>query len=161
MTGQMNIRVLRHEEAETVARLRASAFFAGSERTVEQDAAELTLLIGDGYEIALVAELGGEAVGTVLLVRRELDLACDYSPWLAGLLVAPEHRGRGIGSRLVAEVEEHARSIGCEQLYLYTHGAEAFYSALGWTVAERFLQHGEQAVLMLRDLRSHMVFCED
>ncbi|MFI0844819.1 GNAT family N-acetyltransferase [Mesorhizobium sp. IMUNJ 23232] len=148
------IRPMERSDIAAAATLRHAIFFDGSERTVAEDAAGLEKLLGgDGFEAALVAEVDRKLVGNCLLVREELDLDYDQRPWLAGLLVAPQYRKRGIGSRLVAAIEGHARSVGCEALYLYTHGAEAFYTTLGWTVAERFLQHGDPAVVMSKDLR--------
>jgi predicted N-acetyltransferase YhbS len=147
------IRPMRPSEARSVACLRVEAFFEGSERTVDDDAEELLKLGEDGFQISLVAELNGELAGTVLLVRQELDLSSANSPWLAGLVVRPQFRRRGLGSNLVRALETHAGNVGCDRIYLYTLGSEAFYAALRWKVAERFLQHGHPAVLMVRDLR--------
>ena len=39
--------------------------------------------------------------------------------------VHPEHRRKGIGSALIAAVEEHARSVGARRVYAWTRGDDA------------------------------------
>jgi len=145
---------MTERDVEAVARLRVAAFFEGSTRTPDEDAAGLRLLLaGDGFETALVARIGDLSVGTCLLVRHELEPAHDLTPWLAGLVVDRDHRNQGIGRALVAAIEAHAASIGVERLYLYTWEARDFYSGLGWMVVEPFEQDGHPMLLMARELR--------
>lgn len=149
----MRILPLIPSHIDAVAAMRVDAFFAGSSRTQEVDAAGLAHLIaGDGFEAAFVCEIDEQAVGSCLFVRRELDPAHDLTPWLAGLVVAPAFRRRGIGGQLVKAVEDHARSVGCSALHLYTDEAETFYAGLGWKAAVRFTVDGEPSVLMTRAL---------
>jgi GNAT superfamily N-acetyltransferase len=61
----------------------------------------------------------------------------ELSPWLSGVFVAPEHRGRDIGAGLVERVVQEARALGIARLYLYTPGSGALYLRLGWSVMER------------------------
>ena len=144
---------MRADQVGAVARLRHAAFFVGSSRTVEDDAAGLRHLMRDrAFEAALVAEQDGEAVGSCLFVREEIDPAHDVGPWLAGLVVDEAHRGRGIARSLVAAIEAHAAGLGCSKLYLYADDAEPLYAALGWDVVERFTQDGQEQVLMVREL---------
>jgi predicted N-acetyltransferase YhbS len=145
------IRPMKERDVDFLARLRSDAFFEGSDRAVEEDAEGLRLLDGR-FEIALVAELGGVVVGSGLFIRQELEPAHDLTPWLAGLVVAPERRGRGIGRSLVRAVEAHALSAGAAELYLYTWEAKDFYAALGWQAIETFRQNGQPMMLMSRQL---------
>ena len=148
------IEPMTERDVEAMARLRVAAFFEGSTRTQDEDAAGLrTLLAGDGFETALVARIGDVSVGTCLLVRHELEPAHDLTPWLAGLVVDRDHRKRGIGSALVAAIEAHAASIGVVKLYLYTWEARDFYARLGWVVVEPLDQDGHPMLLMARELR--------
>lgn len=149
----LTIEPMKADQVDAVARLRHAAFFAGTTRTVENDARDLRILLRDDtFEIALVAEAGGVVAGTCLFVRNEIEPAHDLSPWLAGLVVAEPYRGRGIARRLVAAIEAHASRLGCNTLYLYTDDAEPLYAALGWEVVERFTQDGHEQVLMARGL---------
>ena len=49
---------------------------------------------------ALVAVLDTEVVGLACLVETDIESHTHLTPWLASVLVAPRHRGRGIGSAL-------------------------------------------------------------
>ena len=141
------------DELAAVAKLRYDAFFEGSDRSVEQDRSEIeTFVRNQGYEVALVAESDGRLAGTCLFVRNEIDAQHDVSPWLAGLVVAPEFRGRGVGSKLVEAIEAHARSVACPVIHLYTPNAEGLYAALGWSVVERFRDCGAPMALMSKNL---------
>ena len=61
---------------------------------------------------------------------------------LQQLWVAPEHRGLGIGARLVGAFERRARSRGCRSFYLETFSFQApsLYRRLGYEV--RLELHG-------------------
>jgi predicted N-acetyltransferase YhbS len=147
------IRPAQERDIEVLARLRCDAFFEGTDRTPEEDAAGLRPLLLDGrFEIALVAELDGVIAGSGLFVRHELEPAHDVTPWLAGLVVAPGHRGRGIGRRLVRGVEEHALSLKVPELHLYSWDARTFYLKLNWQAVETFQQDGEPMMLMRKRL---------
>jgi N-acetylglutamate synthase-like GNAT family acetyltransferase len=67
----------------------------------------------DKYENNLVAERDGKAVG-----RAVIDT--PYPPYaeLAGLLVHPEYRGRGVGTELVEGCVSLARRCDCDIMYL-------------------------------------------
>jgi DNA-binding MarR family transcriptional regulator len=63
-----------------------------------------------------MAELDGETVGSVLLVKESARVAR-----LRMLLVDPKARGRGIGARLVEECVRFARQAGYRKITLWTH----------------------------------------
>lgn len=87
--------------------------------------------------LALVAVANETVVGIVSLKVSDMDTRPGLMPWLAGLYVVPTHRGLGIGTRLVRAVLAKARELQVETLYLYTPGAESFYTTLGWRLLER------------------------
>lgn len=148
---QPTVEPMRERDVEAVAQLRLAAFFDGTARTLEDDIAGLRkLLAGDGFETSLVARIGDVPVGTCLLVRRELELAHELTPWLAGLAVAPKHQHQGIGTALVRATEARAASAGVVEFYLYTSQARDFYAALGWMTVETFEQDCAPMLLMSR-----------
>ena len=153
VTVTVTIRPMLPSEAHAVASLRIETFFQGSGRTAEEDAAALLTLPDDSFQASIVALENDQLAGTALLVRKELDLESDRGPWLAGLAVSRPFRGRGIGARLVKAVEQHAASVGSDRIFLYTLGSEGFYAAIGWTIEERFVWHGQPAVIMTKALR--------
>jgi len=78
-----------------------------------------------------VRDASGSVIGGA--VGRTWGTACE----LQQLWVAPEARGRGIGSDLVHRFELHARTRGCTLFYLDTWSfqAPAFYEKLGYRSA--------------------------
>jgi GNAT superfamily N-acetyltransferase len=155
MNQEIHIRRLEADEPafEIIARWRYDAFFAQDGITFEDSRDALRAWMdGLGYETALLAEVDGRPAGSCLFVREEIDPKHDLTPWLAALYVAPEFRQRGVASALVRATEQHARSVGCRELFLYTVTAEALYAKLGWTARDRFESDSEQFVLMARAL---------
>jgi DNA-binding MarR family transcriptional regulator/GNAT superfamily N-acetyltransferase len=63
-----------------------------------------------------IAELDGETVGSVMLVKESARAAR-----LRMLLVDPKARGLGIGARLVEECVRFARQAGYRKITLWTH----------------------------------------
>ena len=155
MKKGLHIRRLDADEPafDIAARWRYDAFFAQDGITFEESRDALRAWLGGlGYETALLAEVDGQPAGCCLFVREEIDPKHDLTPWLAALYVAPEFRKLGIASALVRAIEQHARSVGCSELYLYTITAEPLYAKLGWAVRDRFDSNGEKFVLMAREM---------
>jgi N-acetylglutamate synthase-like GNAT family acetyltransferase len=88
----------------------------------------------DQLPIAWVAHANGQLLGTASLRVHDLEGREDLTPWLGGVFVSPDFRGRGIGADLCATVENEATSRGIQTLYLFTLDKQAWYSRLGWTV---------------------------
>ena len=87
------------------------------------------LLIAAGHsEVSALAELGGKAAGFALGVRS----ADGKSVFLLQLHVRRELRRRGIGGRLLEELEGRARRIGAESVWLLTTLARSFYEKRGY-----------------------------
>jgi GNAT superfamily N-acetyltransferase len=79
----------------------------------------------------------GVALGAVALGSRDDALTeaerDRRTPWLLGLVVRRDWRRRGIGRRLVAELEEAALARGHDRVWVVTGGhAVGFYRACGW-----------------------------
>ena len=75
----------------------------------------------DKDEIAGVAGL--EKFGSAALLRSAV--------------VAPEHRGSGIGRQLVEQLLERAEEAGIDELYLLTTTAENYFPRFGFTRTTR------------------------
>ncbi len=95
-----------------------------------------------------VALDGGELLGSATLVEHDMATRRDLSPWLAGLYVAPAHRGRGVGSALVRHAVRRAAAMGVGRLYLYTGPARGFYERLGWRPIADEWYEGQPVVVM-------------
>jgi GNAT superfamily N-acetyltransferase len=80
--------------------------------------------------IVVTGRRHGEVVGAAEGHTRGAD------GYLARLVVAPEVRGEGVGSHLLARFADECRRRGCDVLVLRTLAgspAEAFYRAHGFT----------------------------
>ena len=85
-----------------------------------------------GYREVLVAEAGGELLGTVSI--RE-SIGKPASMHLFALEVATERRGEGIGSAIIGYVIEEARRRGCRRVFLEVrteNPARRLYHRLGF-----------------------------
>ncbi len=87
--------------------------------------------------ISLLALHGDEPAGTVNLVACDSERRPHLTPWLAALIVMPEHRRGGIGSSLVRALLAEAERLAFREVFLGTD-IPAFYEALGAVTHERF-----------------------
>ena len=82
------------------------------------------------YERAWIAELDGERVGCVYLVRQSKDVAK-----LRILLVEPTARGRGVGNLLVKRCISFSKKVGYKKITLWTNSVLA-------SAGKIYLAHG-------------------
>lgn len=101
----------------------------------------------DELPIALVILADGEVAGTVALKEDSIEARPDLGPWIAGLLVHPDHRGHGVGQLLVASASRVAWAMGHETVYTGTQVPELF-TQLGWEVTGEAEQSGEPVTLL-------------
>jgi DNA-binding MarR family transcriptional regulator/GNAT superfamily N-acetyltransferase len=100
-----------------------------------------------------IAELNGENVGTVMLVKDKPGVAR-----LRLLLVDPKARGLGLGQRLVNECVVFARKAGYKKITLWTHSiltaARHCYEKAGFTLTSSEKRHtwGQDVVAEFWDL---------
>jgi DNA-binding MarR family transcriptional regulator/predicted N-acetyltransferase YhbS len=91
-------------------------------------------------EGAWIAEVDGEPAGCVFCTKKEEGVA-----QLRLLLVEPWARGRGIGSRLVAECLGFAKRVGYERIMLWTNDvltdARRIYERAGFTLGDEERHH--------------------
>ena len=87
-----------------------------------------------------IAELNGENVGCVMLVKDSTSVAR-----LRLLLVDPKARGLGLGQRLVDECVTFAREAGYAKITLWTHSiltaARHVYEKVGFTLTSSEPRH--------------------
>lgn len=125
-----------------------------SGETLEQRTRRLEASCGRGGVPTLVIAIDrdGGLLGASMLLAADMDIRPDLTPWLAGVYVLAEHRGRGYASALVRRIEAEAAAIGVTRLHLYTPDAMDLYAGLGWVTDERCPYLGEQVTVMSKRL---------
>ena len=100
-----------------------------------------SLLRGAGLP---VEDLSGKCMADFLVASGEGSLAgvIGLEPFsqdglLRSLVVAPDTRSTGVGRRLVAALEAHARRRGLRELWLLTIDADRYFAGLGYRAKER------------------------
>jgi len=106
----------------------------------------------DTLPIAWIAHEKDVALGTAALRVHDLEGREDLSPWLGGVFVQPQYRGRGIATALCGMVEAKAAAMGITRLYLFTHGQESLYERMGWERLEPVVWHGHPCTIMTKVL---------
>jgi DNA-binding MarR family transcriptional regulator/GNAT superfamily N-acetyltransferase len=90
-----------------------------------------------------IADMGGEPVGCVMLVKDNPRTKKADVSRIRLLLLDPKARGRGLGKRLVEECVTFSRAKGYRRVTLWTHkeltAARAIYAKLG------FVKTGEES----------------
>lgn len=85
------------------------------------------------WERCWIAEMDGQRVGSVFVVRKSKNVA-----QLRMLILIPEARGLGLGVRLTEECIGFARAKGYKKMLLWTNSclsaARAMYARLGFTL---------------------------
>ncbi|MBU6498584.1 MAG: GNAT family N-acetyltransferase [Rhodospirillales bacterium] len=89
-------------------------------------------------------------VGTVTMARQDLEERPQLTPWLAGVFVVPEHRGRGHVRVLFEAFERACRAASVETAWLYTNTAERIYLRAGWETVELIHRPGRKPVTLMR-----------
>ena len=103
--------------------------------------------------VALDEEDGGDAPRVVGMASGVHYVHPDKAPqlWINEVGVAPSHHGRGIGTRLVRALLDHARTLGCTEAWVLTSptnaAARRMYASAGGEEAD------EAPVMVEFDLR--------
>ena len=75
-----------------------------------------------------------------------------YQPWLALVYTVPEYRNKGYGAMLCKEIQSQSKTLGLQQMFLFTHTAESLYKRLGWQQLERISLKGKDIAVMKLEL---------
>lgn len=127
----VRLRDARQEDREAVSALTLQAYGEYADRmdaeawTGLEEALHRALANDDPSVMRIVAERGGEVVGSVMLWPPAADAYGGFTdalrwPELRLLAVAPGARGLGVGRALVEECVRRARRMGATELGLHT-----------------------------------------
>lgn len=111
------------------------------EALVARIAADFLERFDPRWEACWIAERAGQPLGSVVLVRARDEASQAVLPGVAQLrllLVEPAARGLGVGKRLTAECERHAREAGYRKIVLWTQSellaARGIYARAGYAL---------------------------
>lgn len=107
-------------------------------------------------QMIVAADAKGDFAGMAGLTAHAIDTRKDIFGWLDYVYVKPQHRGLGLGTWLVAQVEAQAVAEGLRELHLDTPDAVEFYQRTGWEPIEEMTHKGEQVTIMRKDLAAVM-----
>ena len=127
-----------------------------AQETVESRTATLRdHLNRNNLPIAWVAHSQSTVFGTAALRVHDLPGHEHLSPWLGGVFVVPQFRGKGIGAALCAAVEQDAKKLhGTSALYLFTLDKQAWYKRLGWSMFEPCTWCDRAGDIMFKELHA-------
>ncbi|KAF2341453.1 GNAT family N-acetyltransferase [Flavobacterium tistrianum] len=89
-------------------------------------------------ELSIVAELDNKIVGHILFTKLKIknDLNSFESLALAPVSVLPEFQGKGIGSKLILQGHEIAKSLGYKSVILLGH--QDYYPRFGYELCKKY-----------------------
>jgi GNAT superfamily N-acetyltransferase len=124
-------------DVPALTKLSAQLGYPASEEVTQ---ARLETLLSEREHALLVAEADeGQVVGWAHGLARKL-LIHDPHIEIGGLVVDEAHRGRGIGEKLLAGIEEWARERGIEAVFLRSNivreEAHKFYEKVGYEMTK-------------------------
>lgn len=70
------------------------------------------------------------------LWEKDSHYWADKTPWITSLFVHEDYRGQGLATALMAKLEEDAKRLGVEKIYLTASAAVGLYEKLGYEVAD-------------------------
>jgi GNAT superfamily N-acetyltransferase len=95
----------------------------------------------------------GDLAGTVGLGEFDIEERRDTSPWVMGLVVREDLRGKGIGRLLMQQLERHAIDLGYPRMWVATGQAVGFYQRCGYQIVERLtLANGLPSTVLAKPL---------
>jgi GNAT superfamily N-acetyltransferase len=148
---RLDIREARPDDVPEIVALVRAAYTPYVARIGREPApmqAECAMLVDQGAVFVLP---GSGRLHAVLVIMPEADHL-----FLENIAVHPEEQGQGLGRRLMAWVDDHARSLGMGAIELYTNELMtenlAFYPRLGYVEVDRRLEDGFRRVFMRKTL---------
>ena len=133
MAGDVVARSYRASDHDEVVRLWRTVFPNAPARN--DPVQDIQRKLPHQPELFVVATIDERLAGTCM---AGFD---GHRGWLHLVAVLPEHRGRGVGERMLELAEERLAALGCPKLNLQVRGetpeAVAFYERLGYAVEDR------------------------
>jgi len=134
----MGIRkAVKNDRAALAAMINASDNLTGDEKECAAELLDIYLNNGAQKDYSFVVETDDKdgATGYACYGKRPLTQGTYDLYWI---VVAPAHRRRGVGARLVAAVMDKLRADGARILVAETSGAKAYAAAMSFYMKNGF-----------------------
>lgn len=99
--------------------------------------------------VRLLAFVGEDLAGTIVLRKCALNSLPEYTPGLGGFFVTENYRRRGVGSELIKAGIKVTREHGYESLFAGTSTAHTLFESLGWEPIRQTME-GQEIVVIYR-----------
>lgn len=91
-------------------------------------------------------------IGCCCLVTNDFISRHDLIPWLAGIYIEKNERGKQLGNLLMKHAEGDAKKIGYSQIFLTTDH-DGYYEKYGWhRIEDGYELDGESTRIYKKDL---------
>ncbi len=105
-----------------------------------------------GLPFGVVALRRSEVCGVAALKAESIPSHRHLTPWAAAGVVKASLRRQGIGSALLAALEEEARNRGCRAIHCATSTSESLLQRRGYRLLERVTHAGQDLGVYRRGL---------
>ena len=124
-------------ESDYVSLMELYNEFVGSDRYSHHDNDSFRTVLHSPHNFIYVVEVDEKLIGFASFSVRHVVRYPKPIAELDELFIDPSYRKQGIGRKLMNQVEEKARDLGCHRAYIesnykYKEG-HAFYESLGYT----------------------------
>lgn len=87
-------------------------------------------------------------LATCAIVACDMEGKENLFPWIASVYVSSNHRGKGLGKKIMQSMAELPVFKIHSKVYLYTPDQVPFYQKLGWETVEELNYCGDEVVIM-------------
>jgi len=133
----ITVRIARIEDAQAIAELAAELGYPATPAVM---LARLQKILGRDDQLAVVAEESDGKLCGWLQAHAHDVIVSGFRAQLSGLVVAGNHRRKGVGRLLVNRAEQWATQIGAGAILVQSNvqrtESHAFYPALGYKLAK-------------------------
>lgn len=124
-------------EADYNALMELYNLFVGSDRYSKHDNDSFATVINNPNNFIFVAEDGNKIVGFATFSVRDVIRYPKKIAELDELFVLEDYRQKGVGKKLMEQIESKAKELNCYRIFIESHydhkTAHNFYEKLGYT----------------------------
>lgn len=156
MKLEVKIRKLDQNEKVLIAEI-ANWYFSEWSTPIEKTIKRLSNQPNDDTKVQAIATLNGKLIATGGLcnnvnIYHEHPELKQFKPWIALLYTKTEYRNKGAGQKLLEFIEQSAKEMNLNRIYLYTSTAEPFYKRNGWTEMKRVEYKNHETLVMGKNI---------